>query len=433
MMRHEMRGVHSLRLGTDPEVFLSKETGRIRKRIAIIGSEMVVPTEGMNCISSGSTCGKVVRDGVQVELHPTATTCRQSMGYYIKNCLAHLNAEVAKHKGLKIDFRQVVTLSRGDLMKLQPDSRELGCMPSLNIYGKEHIILDGEKYLTRSAAGHIHMGSQAFNGPAQFGDRLDPVRAVRIMDVLVGNQSVLMDRDPLAAERRKAYGRAGEYRLPPHGLEYRTLSNFWLRDYKLMSFVMGMTKMAHLVMQSSIIDSYYAKNPQCRPSFFKGAWPAEAELMSRVDLRLIEQAINTNDFDLAWSNWETMVRPFIQDLNCSYGLTADSIPNFEHFIRRIRDEEEAGRDPLGYWFKDDTLMHWLNISGWSGWENYLATTVSKDGATLVRSKIVLPDVAGVVITPSVPDTVAAAVAAVIQGPSDTGYAAQRPGRSVRND
>ena len=44
--------------------------------------------------------------------------------------------------------------------------------------------------------------------------------------------------------RRQFYGLAGEFRLPPHGLEYRTLSNFWLYHRSLAHLVFGVARAA---------------------------------------------------------------------------------------------------------------------------------------------------------------------------------------------
>lgn len=47
------------------------------------------------------------------------------------------------------------------------------------------------------------------------------------MDLCVGVPSVLYDTDTF---RRTLYGRAGSFRLPKYGVEYRTLSSYMLND-----------------------------------------------------------------------------------------------------------------------------------------------------------------------------------------------------------
>jgi len=47
------------------------------------------------------------------------------------------------------------------------------------------------------------------------------------MDVYVGLKCVALDNQPI---RRTKYGHAGRYRPTDYGIEWRTLSNFWIFD-----------------------------------------------------------------------------------------------------------------------------------------------------------------------------------------------------------
>src|SRR5688572_15182242 len=117
----------SVTLGCDPELFVSREVGKVRKRQAIVGSELVLPEGGVGVYepgrppdSLGSSYGQLVRDGVQVELNPRQSSCRESESFYIQHCFRTLNEIVqakAKELGqpLKIDMRPVVKLTQGDL------------------------------------------------------------------------------------------------------------------------------------------------------------------------------------------------------------------------------------------------------------------------------------------------------------------------------
>ena len=53
-------------------------------------------------------------------------------------------------------------------------------------------------------------------------------------DLFLGVPSVLMDEGEL---RKQLYGKAGAFRPKPYGVEYRTLSNFWVFDPKLVGWV----------------------------------------------------------------------------------------------------------------------------------------------------------------------------------------------------
>jgi hypothetical protein len=223
---------------------------------------------------------------------------------------------------------------------------------------------------------------------------------------LVGNTCVLLDRDPRAAERRQIYGRAGEYRLPDHGLEYRTLSNFWLRAYPLFSLVMGLSRLAVSVVYSSygppqrlpIVDAeksaklgydYFMVDPKIPHQYlYHTVEPSDfvSELLGAVDQASIVKAINENDFDLALENFKA-VRGWLQTLEKFEALNVDNAwplgnnvwDEFDYFVSK----------GLNHWFHADPFTSWLprraknneigNNSGWNGhgigWEAFLLTIV----------------------------------------------------------
>lgn len=334
--------------GCDPELFVQDEDGNI------VGAERIIPAQG------GMRFRGVALDGVQLELHPTPQACRANLGnsiqYILRDLKTHLNSPKFRDKKYSICFSPFVEISKKEHASLSDETRVLGCNPSLNIYKDSPIRVNQLTYRKRSAGGHIHLGSLPFAADM----KKDPdiaKRFVRVLDTLVGNTCVLIDRDPHAALRRRNYGRAGEYRLPSHGLEYRVLSNFWMRSYQLFSMVFGLTRLATGVMRVQLNDAVF------------GGWPAEERLISLVDRDDIVKAINKNDYDLARSNFER-IKPFIQK-HCKgtpeAGLCADYLPNFELFLDRIRDHG------IEYWFPDDPMTHWCNKpeGHGTGWETFI--------------------------------------------------------------
>jgi len=328
--------------GCDPEFFFATKSGKI------VGSEKVIPSgglpfEGRLLYDTGR--GSYIQDGVQVEINPQAKGCRGNLGNEIGVAFRTLRKHLEGMDGLTVSFRSVVEVDKEELASLSEKSRILGCQPSLNIHDKAATIaVNPATFRTRSAGGHVHMGLNTHLIP-------HAVRLVPILDVLLGNTCVLIDRDPLAAERRKVYGRAGEYRLPKHGLEYRTLSNFWLRSYQLMSFVMGLVRLSNHVLHTTVMNDASARlgGPQ--------RWDAEAKLLSYVDMSLIRKAINGNNRDLALKNWEG-VKKFIQDHVSNYNNTTlqnDNTANFELFANLVH---ERG---IEYWFPEDPMEHWSKV------------------------------------------------------------------------
>jgi len=351
-------------IGADPELFLVKR-GKTKEHV--IGSETIIKGSLENPFNKGY--GTVVTDGVQVELHPNGNgSCRQSMVEYLKACLSALHTEVSKHQDLRVSFDQMVTVSRKELMQLSDHAKFLGCKPSLNFYGRESKLVDGLVYRKRSASGHIHLGSQYIANAAHPVGAVKADRIIPALDILVGIIGVLLDRDPKAVERRKLYGRAGEYRLPDHGIEYRTLSNFWLISYPVMSLMMAQAKMAFCLSftETSTADRFKSSfNDQL-------AKDALSELINLADLKQVEKAINKNDFDLAYSIYDRAIKPVMMQTNGDMGLG----PNTEAGEGVFNDFEYFISKPLKEWFPHDPIEHWLNGKGRDfGWESYAQRTI----------------------------------------------------------
>ena len=110
-------------------------------------------------------------------------------------------------------------------------ARVFGCEPDYNAWtGEVNPKPHCDNPNLRSAGGHIHVETD-----------LDRRAVIQAMDLFLGVPSVLMDK---GEERRKLYGAAGSYRSKPYGVEYRTLSNFWIFDEKLIKWVWNNTEEA---------------------------------------------------------------------------------------------------------------------------------------------------------------------------------------------
>ncbi len=338
--------------GGDPEFFLSDKDGNV------VGSERFIPKDGLML----NTQSGIIRDGVQAEIKFRPDTCRATVGNGIKAIFITLQTALNKEKQFGASFNPVIKVDKRELDQLSEDARVLGCAPSINVYNADATVNVKKGFRTRSAGGHIHLGLTQYSDMMSDGTRK---RLIPIMDILVGNTCVLIDRDPGQAERRKTYGRAGEARLPAHGLEYRTLSNFWLRSYQLFSLVMGLSRLACNVVRTDL--------------YFKNG--VEGELLSRVDLKLIEKAINTNNVKLAWKNWEG-VKDFLDHYvpAIEAGLDCDRTDDFEFFAKTV---QEKG---LEEFFPLDPITHWTSMpeGHGTGWEAYLAgaVTVRREQASL---------------------------------------------------
>ena len=92
--------------------------------------------------------------------------------------------------------------------------------------------------------GHNSIG---WDNPTQE-QQLDMVKA---MDATVGLESVLLDFD---TERKKLYGKAGCFRFREYGIEYRSLSNFWIKSDESLKWAWNTTMKAIDLVNSGKIE-----------------------------------------------------------------------------------------------------------------------------------------------------------------------------------
>ena len=348
--------------GADPELFLMKVGA---KRSTVVGSERII-TAPIKVMRDAYEYGTVETDGVQVELHPKSAQCRQGFSNYIREAMKTLKSTVDQHPHLQVSFASLVRVPKREFIGLSERAKFLGCTPSFNAYGRETKEVNGLEYRIRTAAGHLHLGLPSIdNGHHKFSagaPKIDPARLTRLLDITLGIPSVMIDKDPNQRERRKLYGKAGEYRLPSYGLEYRTLSNFWLQSYPLMSLVCAQARVAVNLAFLEVAKGY---------SSATYATKVAAELLTAVDPLLVEKAINKNDQALAFKIYDEVYKPIMKTVANPDGIYtttySDSVGGFEDF-------EYFCQRPLAEWLPQDVFAHWA-IQPKAGWESYTTNTI----------------------------------------------------------
>lgn len=355
-------------LGCDPEFFFKKDG-------EIIGAEKFLPKAGLD-----TGAGKVIIDGVQAELNPAPSYCREILSSTLKTCFRQLQASLQQRgAGISCDFSRTIEISKENLMELAEESRKFGCAPSYNTEkdktGLKISKIDPTEYRVRAAGGHIHLGHNG-NSSAILACTKRAEQTVELLDIICGNTCVLIDRDTGNIERRKVYGKAGEYRLPKHGLEYRTLSNFWLISYPVMSLVFGLARLAFVMS----MDTNYKE--------------IHNEFTSKVKSKNIRDAINNNDFDLAMENFQAIERS-LMDVTVPgvgrYPINGMCIAEFYHFAYMIQQHG------MQYWFKEDPMAYWTKSTNDHtnyGFYDFAVRTVRQDmikssGANETVTKIAL--------------------------------------------
>jgi hypothetical protein len=207
----------NFRLGADPEAFLQDRTGKILSAIGRIEGDKENPVQ-VTTFPKGF-CYQA--DNVLVEYNiPPANNAKEFI-YNNDKMMAFLNKKMMNEHKCQLAIRASHVMESDQLE--DPRALVFGCEPDFNVWTLENNPRPkASDPALRSAGGHIHIGLEM--------SRMDKIMVGRLLDATVGLWSVQIDPDK---QRRLLYGKAGAIRFKPYGLEYRTLSNFWLssRDH----------------------------------------------------------------------------------------------------------------------------------------------------------------------------------------------------------
>ena len=217
-----------MRFGADPELFLIDQEGKFISSIGKIGGTKQAP---LPIDDKGSA---VQEDNVAVEFNiaPSANAAE-----FIENLQRPLSYLEEKAKGMGLGLSVIPSAIFTDEELTHPQARMFGCDVDYNVWtGKPNPRPKAKGIFQnlRTAGGHVHV---SWNEP----DMKDRVKLVQALDLFLGVPSVLMDGD---TRRRLLYGKAGAYRPKIYGVEYRVLSNFWIKDTGLMRWVVQQTENA---------------------------------------------------------------------------------------------------------------------------------------------------------------------------------------------
>ncbi len=208
--------------GSDPEIFSRSKDGKI-----LPAFEFLPPKDKplkVDVMRDGTNYGATVyNDGFQAELGAYPYGCIAYLVDSIRNGLKGI-WEKSNGASLVLDNAPMIPI---DILKNAPEQYViLGCDPSHNAYhmgGRD--CGDPRKLRYRFNGVHIHMSGWGphYKTPEAQMNKFVPY--VKAFDSILGVFFVAAGAHLESNKRREYYGLAGEYRLPPHGLEYRVLSS----------------------------------------------------------------------------------------------------------------------------------------------------------------------------------------------------------------
>jgi hypothetical protein len=204
------------KFGCDPELFIVDTDGNLVTADGLIPGTKETPYK----VNGGA----IQVDGMAAEFNIDPVTNYRDWETNIAMVMEQLRLFLPTGFGFKI--LPSVNFSQ-EVMDAAPErAKELGCDPDFNAWtGDVNPKPDTSKVPTlRTASGHIHIGwrDEGEINDEHIGHCRDLVKQ---MDWFLGGWSMYVDKD---VTRRELYGKAGACRYKPYGVEYRTLSNFWI-------------------------------------------------------------------------------------------------------------------------------------------------------------------------------------------------------------
>lgn len=223
-------------IGADPEFFLKKGNKFIAAIPHIKGSKD--EPESLPC------GGTIQRDNVAVEFATVPAKDGKDFVEKVRSCIKDT---------LKIipDDHSLIAVPSAHFDEDQlghAEASEFGCDADYNAY----TVSENEKPWCgdgnlRSCGAHIHIGCLDDDGGiieglkflTEFNGKIDAVKA---MDLVLGITSTILDASEAAIKRKELYGKAGCHRPTSYGVEYRVLSNYWMKSPELVMLIDSLTR-----------------------------------------------------------------------------------------------------------------------------------------------------------------------------------------------
>jgi hypothetical protein len=267
-------------IGADPEFFIGNDK-KLIPSCGLIGGD-----KGAGVPIPGTSNSKWLEDNVAVEINVPPAESGDQFANTIRDAIGNASSALGKMK-LHPIFKPALTFRTEDL--IHPKASRFGCDPDFCAYDtdqKAPRACDVNKFQnTRFAGGHVHL---SFNNR----DKIPAYAIAMLMDAFIGLPSLYYDKQD---QRRGAYGLAGLYRTKKYsddieGIEYRSLSNFWLP--------LAAGGSAQLNVVTCLGDTLLSIGRAIQE------YPSElSKLFIRLPLRDIQEAINKEDHDRGYEIW----------------------------------------------------------------------------------------------------------------------------------
>lgn len=219
-------------VGADPELFLKHpETHELISAIGIVPGNKDNPYDISDVLQSTKDGFAIQVDNVAAEFCIPPAASKEELVENILLVLDNFNKIIETDVCISTEASAIFP---DDLLN-NPIAQTFGCDPDFNAWTeRENRKPKAVNKNLRSVGGHIHVGYDNISTQAS-------LNIIKAMDLFLGVPSILLDSD---TQRRELYGKAGAFRFKPYGVEYRTLSNFWIFSKDTIEWVFENTSKA---------------------------------------------------------------------------------------------------------------------------------------------------------------------------------------------
>lgn len=212
--------LENITIGSDLEMFITDQEGNLESAIGVFGGTKKEPKY------IGELC-YIQEDNILVEANIPPVTEFEEFIKYIQYIKQYINDNYPQYK-LKYSSSEIAPLN----LLINEKAQEFGCDPVLIVdYNKDGDIVPdldfnigiADKQISDKRTGgfHIHFG---YDNPSKEVSR-------EIVKLFERNVTLpLLKEDVDEHNRREFYGKSGEYRIKPYGLECRSLGSAFLKD-----------------------------------------------------------------------------------------------------------------------------------------------------------------------------------------------------------
>ena len=246
----------TMTIGADPELFIrDSRTGSVVPIVGLIGGTKDHPI-AMEGMADGFA---MQEDNVMLEFNIPASATSRRFSRNIESALDYaLNFIRIKSEHLEFDVGRCSRMFTTDQLSSK-QARIFGCSADFGAYEQGQPLptpnpddlVDGDA-AWRFSGGHVHLG---------YDSEVPDFVVASFADIYLGLPSVALDKQGI---RRTLYGSAGRFRPTPWGIEYRTLSNYWIWDGGLRTTIGNNAFMLLRLVESkdkSALQRLYAEIP----------------------------------------------------------------------------------------------------------------------------------------------------------------------------